>query len=173
MGSLRDPEGRSRGKEGKGAITKHPIIPDYVSYLKGQFREYHDVPLSVVLDSGNGTAGLAAPEVLRSMGCRVTELYSEHDGSFPNHHPDPTIPKNLDALISTVKKEHADFGVAFDGDADRIGLVDQQGAVLWGDQLMVLFSRDILADRPCTMTYAATAARPSCGRPAIRSSRQR
>ena len=148
MGSLRDSAGRSQGKEGKGTITKHPIIPDYVSYLKGMFREYHDVPLSVVLDSGNGTAGLVAPEVLRAMGCHVMELYSEPDGRFPNHHPDPTIPKNLETLINTVKKEHADFGLAFDGDSDRIGVVDEHGTVLWGDQLMVLFSRDILADRP-------------------------
>jgi len=148
MGSLRDSTGRSQGKDGKGAVTKHPIIPDYVSYLKGKFQEYRDVPLKVVLDSGNGTAGLAAPEVIRSMGCNVTELYSEPDGRFPNHHPDPTIPKNLEALIGSVKKEHADFGVAFDGDSDRIGIVDELGTVLWGDQLMVLFSRDILADKP-------------------------
>lgn len=148
MGSLRDSGGRSRVQEGKGTITKHPIIPDYVGYLDSLFREYHDVPLKVVLDSGNGTAGLAAPGIIRSMGCEVIELYSEPDGRFPNHHPDPTIPKNLDALISTVKKEHADFGVAFDGDSDRIGVVDEQGTVLWGDQLMVLFSRDILRDRP-------------------------
>ena len=97
MGSLRDSTGRGQGKEGKGAVTKHPIIPDYVSYLKGKFQEYRDVPLEVVLDSGNGTAGLAAPEVIRSMGCSVTELYSEPDGRFPNHHPDPTIPKNLES----------------------------------------------------------------------------
>lgn len=137
-----------RGSSGKGAITGHPIIPDYAGYLKGLFRDYLDVPITVVLDSGNGTAGLAGPEILRAMGCRVIELYSEPDGRFPNHHPDPTIPKNLETLISTVKNEHADFGVAFDGDSDRIGIVDEQGTVLWGDQLMVLFSRDILADRP-------------------------
>ena len=148
MGSLRDSGGGSQGKEGKGAIQKHPIIPDYMGYLKDLFHEYRNVPLKVVLDSGNGTAGLAAPGIIRAMGCEVIELYSEPDGRFPNHHPDPTIPKNLEALISTVKKEHADFGVAFDGDSDRIGVVDEQGTVLWGDQLMVLFSRDILRDRP-------------------------
>jgi phosphomannomutase/phosphoglucomutase len=78
----------------------------------------------------------------------VIELYSEPDGRFPNHHPDPTIPKNLEALISMVAKERADLGIAFDGDSDRIGVIDEQGTVLWGDQLMVLFSRDILGDRP-------------------------
>ena len=133
---------------GKGTITEHPIIPDYASHLKGLFREYINVPLKVVLDSGNGTAGLIAPEVIRSMGCEVIELYSEPDGRFPNHHPDPTIPKNLETLISKVKSSGADLGIAFDGDSDRIGVVDEKGAVLWGDQLMVLFSRDILHERP-------------------------
>jgi phosphomannomutase/phosphoglucomutase len=132
-------------KSDKGKSTKHPIIPDYVGYLRDQFRGPHDVPLTVVTDAGNGTAGLAAPEVLRAMGCSVTELFSEPDGRFPNHHPDPTIPKNLTALISAVKDKQADLGIAFDGDADRIGVVDEQGNILWGDQLMVLFSRDILS----------------------------
>jgi phosphomannomutase/phosphoglucomutase len=137
-----------QGTIGKGKLMKHPIIPDYIRYLKGLFPDYHDVPLKVVLDSGNGTAGLAAPDIIRAMECEVIELYSEPDGRFPNHHPDPTIPKNLETLISTVKKERADFGVAFDGDSDRIGVVDELGTVLWGDQLMVLFSRDILRERP-------------------------
>lgn len=126
----------------------HPIIPDYIHYLKDQFKRYHEVPLKVVLDSGNGTAGLVAPEVMRAMGCEVIELYSDPDGMFPNHHPDPTIPKNLAKLISTVKEQKADFGVSFDGDSDRIGLVDETGGILWGDQLMVMFSRDILRDKP-------------------------
>jgi len=133
---------------GKGTITDHPIIPDYAGHLKGLFRDVADVPLKVVLDSGNGTAGLIAPEVIRSMDCEVIELYSEPDGRFPNHHPDPTIPKNLETLISTVKSSGADLGIAFDGDSDRIGVIDEKGAVLWGDQLMVLFSRDILRERP-------------------------
>lgn len=132
----------------KGTIANHAIIPDYAAHLKGLFRDFLDVPLTVVLDSGNGTAGPIAPEVIRSLGCEVIELYSEPDGRFPNHHPDPTIPKNLETLISTVKSSHADLGIAFDGDSDRIGVVDEQGNVLWGDQLMVLFSRDILRTRP-------------------------
>jgi phosphomannomutase/phosphoglucomutase len=82
------------------------------------------------------------------MGCEVTELYSEPDGRFPNHHPDPTIPKNLVALIETVRTQNADVGIAFDGDSDRIGVVDEKGNILWGDQLMVIFSRDILRERP-------------------------
>jgi len=130
-----------------GAINR-PILPDYKEYLKKQFTRYHEVPLKVVLDAGNGTAGLAAPEIIRAMGCDVVELFSEPDGSFPNHHPDPTIPKNLAVLIDTVRNQKADVGIAFDGDSDRIGAIDEKGNILWGDQLMVIFSRDILAERP-------------------------
>jgi phosphomannomutase/phosphoglucomutase len=131
----------------QGSISSHPIIPDYVSFLKKAFPAA-GAPCTAVVDSGNGTAGLAAPDVLRGMGCTVIELYSEPDGRFPNHHPDPTLPKNLASLISAVKGQGADLGIAFDGDADRIGVVDEEGSILWGDQLMVLFSRDILADLP-------------------------
>ena len=131
----------------QGTLTHHPIIPDYLDELTGRFTSLREVPLTVVLDAGNGTAGLVAPDALRSQGCAVIELYSEPDGRFPNHHPDPTIPKNLEELIRTVQKRKADIGIAFDGDADRIGVVDEQGRILWGDQLMVLFSRDILQER--------------------------
>jgi phosphomannomutase/phosphoglucomutase len=82
------------------------------------------------------------------MNCEVIELFSEPDGKFPNHHPDPTIPGNLAALIDTVGTRKADAGIAFDGDSDRIGVVDEKGSILWGDQLMVIFSRDILRERP-------------------------
>jgi phosphomannomutase/phosphoglucomutase len=148
MEALRIPAAGVPSSVATGAVTKHQIIPDYADYLKGLFRDFLDVPLKVVLDSGNGTAGLAAPDVIRSMGCEVVELFSEPDGRFPNHHPDPTVPKNLESLISMAAKERADLGIAFDGDADRIGVIDEAGTVLWGDQLMVLFSRDILGDRP-------------------------
>ncbi len=147
MEDIQKPGSAAQGKEGPARIRRHPILSDYVNELKGRFRDHHDVPLKVVLDAGNGTAGPVAPEVIRVMGCEVIELFSEPDGRFPNHHPDPTIPKNLATLISTVRERKADLGVAFDGDADRIGVVDEQGTVLWGDQLMVLFSRDILRDR--------------------------
>jgi phosphomannomutase/phosphoglucomutase len=128
--------------------TNHAILPDYINYLKSRFQDHRDIPLKVVLDAGNGTAGLAAPEILRYMGCDVTELFSEPDGAFPNHHPDPTIPENLTVLIDTVRAQKADAGIAFDGDADRIGVVDEQGNILWGDQLMVIFARDILMHQP-------------------------
>jgi phosphomannomutase / phosphoglucomutase len=147
---MEESENKDHIIEGKNikTATHRPILPDYIDYLKKQFTANRETPLKVVLDSGNGTAGLAAPEIIRSMGCEVIELFSEPDGRFPNHHPDPTIPKNLTTLIETVKKERADAGIAFDGDSDRIGVIDEEGNILWGDQLMVIFSRDILRERP-------------------------
>lgn len=143
--------GRGQGtaeQPGRGTVSHHPILPDYISHLQKLFSNAQDVRLKVVLDSGNGTAGPAAPTIIRAMNCDVIELFSEPDGRFPNHHPDPTIPKNLVTLIETVRKEKADFGVAFDGDSDRIGVVDEKGNILWGDQLMIIFSRDILREQP-------------------------
>jgi len=130
------------------SISRQAILPDYINYIKSLFRTDRGTKLTVVLDSGNGTAGLAAPEIIRSMGCDVVELFSEPDGRFPNHHPDPTIPGNLVTLIDTIRAKKADIGIAFDGDSDRIGVVDEQGNILWGDQLMVIFTRDILRERP-------------------------
>ncbi|HXY53888.1 MAG TPA: phosphomannomutase/phosphoglucomutase [Nitrospirota bacterium] len=150
-------EGVAQGAEGNNSktisreprtVSRYPVLSDYREYLKKQFAHYHEVPLKVVLDAGNGTAGLAAPDIIRAMGCDVIELFSEPDGRFPNHHPDPTIPKNLNTLIDTVRTQKADIGIAFDGDSDRIGVIDEQGNILWGDQLMVIFSRDILAEKP-------------------------
>jgi len=111
-------------------------------------------PLKIVVDAGNGTAGLVAPELLRRFGCEVIELYCEPDGHFPNHHPDPTIPENLADLIRTVQSEHADFGVAYDGDADRIGVIDDQGSIIWGDQLLALFARSVLQKKPGSLVIA-------------------
>jgi phosphomannomutase / phosphoglucomutase len=131
-------------KSKAGGFSRRPILPDYIEYLRNQFSTGRQPHLNVVLDAGNGTAGLAAPQLIRAMGCEVFELFSEPDGKFPNHHPDPTIPKNLTSLIAAVRSRKADVGIAFDGDSDRIGVVDEQGNILWGDQLMVIFSRDIL-----------------------------
>jgi phosphomannomutase/phosphoglucomutase len=104
--------------------------------------------LHVVIDCGNGAAGLVAEQAMAQLGCRVTGLYCEVDGNFPHHHPDPTVVDNLKDLIGTVKETGADVGIGYDGDADRIGAVDERGNILWGDRLMVIFSRDILASRP-------------------------
>jgi phosphomannomutase/phosphoglucomutase len=133
----------------KGTIKAMEIIPGYIDDVSARFTlPDTKKPVKVVLDSGNGTAGAVAPELLKRIGCEVVELYSEPDGNFPNHHPDPTLEKNLKDLISTVKAEGADFGIAYDGDADRIGVVDELGGVIWGDKLMIIFARAILEGSP-------------------------
>jgi phosphomannomutase/phosphoglucomutase len=104
--------------------------------------------LHVVIDCGNGAAALVAKQAMEQLGCRVTGLYCELDGRFPNHHPDPTVVENLHDLIRTVRSVRADVGIGYDGDADRIGAVDEQGNILWGDRLMVIYARDILATKP-------------------------
>jgi phosphomannomutase / phosphoglucomutase len=129
-----------------GTVTDSPIIPAYVAHLVKNARPLK--PKKVVIDSGNGMGAVVAPELFKKLGAQVIELYCEPDGRFPNHHPDPTVPENLRELVETVKKEKADFGIGFDGDADRIGLVDEKGRIWFGDELMVLFARDILKERP-------------------------
>lgn len=105
-------------------------------------------PIKVVVDAGNGTGGLTAPALYRALGFEVHTLYCEPDGRFPNHHPDPTVEANLVDLKAAVRDLGADLGLAFDGDSDRIGVVDAQGRVLWGDQLLLYFARELLARRP-------------------------
>jgi phosphomannomutase / phosphoglucomutase len=133
---------------GQGKLSEHPIIPDYLAYIKASFHKVNAKHLHVVIDCGNGAAALVAREALELMGCRVTGLYCDLDGRFPNHHPDPTVLENLDDLIKAVKQHKADVGIGYDGDADRIGAIDEQGQVLWGDRLMVVYARDILAVKP-------------------------
>ncbi len=133
---------------GRGTLSEHPIIPDYLAYLKKSFAGLDAKRLHVVIDCGNGVAALVAKEALELLGCRVTGLYCELDGRFPNHHPDPTVLENLDDLVHAVTQHKADVGIGYDGDADRIGAIDERGEVLWGDRLMVVYSRDILAAKP-------------------------
>ncbi|MBI3995805.1 MAG: phosphomannomutase/phosphoglucomutase, partial [Nitrospirae bacterium] len=124
------------------------IIPQYLDYLKRHFKSVDARGMKVVVDSGNAMGALAGPQALKAMGCEVIEMYSELDSRFPNHHPDPTVPENLNDLISAVRSRGADLGIAYDGDADRIGVVDERGEILWGDRLLVLFARDILSRQP-------------------------
>jgi phosphomannomutase/phosphoglucomutase len=130
---------------GKGNFGREEIVRPYQDYIKKNIRL--EKPLKVVIDAGNGTAGGVAGPLLQDLGCELEELYCEVDGRFPNHFPDPTIPGNLKDLIDRVMKTRADVGIGYDGDADRIGVVDDQGTILWGDQLMILFSREILKVR--------------------------
>ncbi len=122
------------------------IVPEYQEYVLNTTKL--EKKLKVVVDAGNGTAGVVAVPIFRKMGCEVVELYCEMDGRFPNHHPDPTLPDALEDLIQKVKETKADLGVAYDGDGDRIGVIDDRGGIIWGDVLMVLFARDILPSHP-------------------------
>jgi phosphomannomutase/phosphoglucomutase len=131
--------------KGKGNLSEEEIIQPYQEYIRKNIRVKKK--MRVVIDAGNGTGGVVAGPLLRDLGCELEELYCKVDGRFPNHFPDPTIPENLKALRDRVKKTRADVGIGFDGDADRIGVVDDQGNIIWGDQLMILFSREILKDK--------------------------
>jgi phosphomannomutase/phosphoglucomutase len=129
----------------KGNTENYEIIPKYIENLKKNFSSFKRI--KVVVDAGNGTAGLVAPRLLRELGCEVIELYCEPDGNFPNHHPDPTVMVNLNDLITKVESSGANIGIGYDGDADRIGVVSDKGEVIWGDRLMIIFARDIIESR--------------------------
>jgi phosphomannomutase/phosphoglucomutase len=130
----------------KGELKKIDIIEPYINDVKNRVKI--NKKLKVVLDAGNGTAGVVAPKLIRSLGFDVVELYCDLDGTFPNHHPDPTELHNLKDIQNRVLKEKADLGIAYDGDADRIGVVDENAKPIYGDELMVLFSREILKRKP-------------------------
>ena len=137
----------ARFPQGSGGVEARPVIPPYQKYVIDSVgRLARDI--KVVVDAGNATAGPVAPHIYRSIGATVTELFTEVDGRFPNHHPDPTVEENLVDIIRAVKQQGAELGIAFDGDADRIGVVDAAGRVIWGDELLVVYSRDVLARNP-------------------------
>jgi len=131
---------------GVGERRAQDVVREYVNRVVGDIRMKR--PLRVVTDCGNGVAGMAAPQLMRDIGCDVIELFSEVDGTFPNHHPDPSVADNLAPLIEAVHHEKADLGLAFDGDGDRLGVVTDTGQVIWPDRQMILFARDILSRNP-------------------------
>jgi phosphomannomutase/phosphoglucomutase len=135
-------DGASR--QGEGSARTHDAVSEYNDHLASGFGSLEG--LKVVVDAGNGTGGITGPALMRAIGAEVVELYCEPDGSFPNHHPDPVVEKNLKDLIAKVKETGAHAGIGYDGDADRIGVVDAEGSVVWGDRLMIIFSRDILRE---------------------------
>jgi phosphomannomutase/phosphoglucomutase len=147
IATLRTEIERGAFAEGKGTITRREIIPPYAAYCAKQFGVLPR-KLKVVVDAGNGAGGHIGSDIMRAMGCEVIEIYCDPDGRFPNHHPDPTVPENLADVIRTVDEAKADVGIAYDGDADRIGVVAPGGRILWGDELLVIFAREILARRP-------------------------
>lgn len=130
-----------------GAVTSHSMIAAYIEHLVSNASKSLK-PKKIVIDAGNGTASTVAPLLFQKLGAEVVPLFCELDGNFPNHHPDPTEVSNLEDLIQIVKKEKADFGVAFDGDSDRIGLVNENGEIIFGDQIMILLSRQVLRQNP-------------------------
>ena len=133
-------------RSGSGRASSLDVSKAYLDYI---YENVNVRPgLRVVLDGGNGVGGIFAVPLFERYGCELTCLYADMDGRFPNHHPDPTVPDNLRDLIVQVRQKKADVGIAFDGDADRIGVVTDQGDILWGDELLLLFSRFILKERP-------------------------
>lgn len=131
---------------GKGSYREYKgIVEDYFAFLRSNIKL--EKKFNVVVDAGNGTGGVVAVPILKEMGQNVTELFCEMDGYFPNHFPDPTVEKNLETLRRTVLSQKADIGIGYDGDSDRIGVIDDKGTIIWGDYLMIIFARDILKTR--------------------------
>jgi phosphomannomutase/phosphoglucomutase len=130
-------------EERPGKVESEDIIPEYMDYICNDIKLKKNI--KVVVDAGNGTGGITAPTLYRKLGAEVTDIFCEVDGMFPNHHPDPTKVENLKDLIAKVEEVDADIGIGFDGDGDRIGVVDRNGTILWGDQMTILFARDMLA----------------------------
>ncbi|MCX6600950.1 MAG: phosphomannomutase/phosphoglucomutase [bacterium] len=127
-------------------VKSYAVLDPYVEWLSQNLKLERAV--RVGMDSGNGVAGLVAPKIFRALGATTYDLFSEVDGRFPNHHPDPTVEKNLVSLKKLVAEKGLEVGVAFDGDGDRLGVIDQNGKIIWGDQLMTLFARSILKEHP-------------------------
>jgi phosphomannomutase/phosphoglucomutase len=131
---------------GLGSEKPIDLVTPYIDEIAAQF--HFDRRVKVVFDAGNGTAGPVIRRIAAKLNIEATELFFDMDGHFPNHHPDPTVPKNLEALMKTVGEKGADLGIAFDGDTDRIGAVDENGTPIYGDQLMLIYAREILSRKP-------------------------
>ena len=132
--------------QGSGKVSKKDVITPYKEYIVNNINIKH--PIKIGIDSGNGTGGITALPVLKDLGCEVYDIYCDMDGRFPNHEADPTQKKNMLDLIELVKEKNLDLGVGYDGDADRIGVVDKNGELIYGDQLMVVYAREILERDP-------------------------
>lgn len=126
-----------------GRVEEKNIITDYIKDMEERFGKIGE-GVKVVVDSANATGGVVGPELYKKLGCEVVELFSEPDGNFPNHHPNPSVEKTLDTLKEVVTKEHADIGIAYDGDSDRIGIIDSEGRFLTGDKLLLIYAQDLI-----------------------------
>jgi phosphomannomutase/phosphoglucomutase len=131
---------------GEGTHTEQNVIPDYLDTIVNDIKL--EKPLNIAVDCGNGVAGVLATELFTRLGCKVTELFCDVDGNFPNHHPDPSKPENLVDMQNAMKKSALDIGLAFDGDGDRVGILDDKQNILWADRQMMLYSADVLKRKP-------------------------
>ncbi|MCG3174489.1 MAG: Phosphomannomutase/phosphoglucomutase [Myxococcota bacterium] len=138
---------RGKFESGQGKTGRRDALKPYEQYLLENIRPGAR-KLRVVVDAGNATGAINGPDIYEKLGFSVDRLFCDLDPTFPNHHPDPTVLKNLEDLIRRVRETRADLGIAFDGDADRIGVVDETGGVIWGDRLMIILARDILREKP-------------------------
>ncbi|HWU75117.1 MAG TPA: phosphomannomutase/phosphoglucomutase [Rhodanobacter sp.] len=144
--------GGALDNDGRGSLREVDVAPDYIEKIVSDVLA--ERRLKVVIDSGNGIPGAIAPQVLEGVGCEVIPLYCDVDGNFPNHHPDPSDPANLEDLILAVRQTDADLGIAFDGDGDRLGVVSKSGEIIYPDRLLMLFARDVLSRQPgATVIY--------------------
>jgi len=133
-------------ESGSGTIEKVSMDEKYIDHI---IEDIHiEKPMKVVIDSGNGAGALIAHRLYKKLGVETIDLFDTPDGNFPNHHPDPTVVDNIQELIKTVKSTGADLGIGYDGDADRIGVVDEKGDIIWGDRLMIIFSKDVIKNQP-------------------------
>jgi len=132
---------------GRGEVSQVDVVTSYMQHIRDQIRLPRKARVAV--DCGNGTACIIAPALIAEIGAEVKPLFCKLDGTFPNHHPDPTVEENMRDLQAAVRADKLELGIAFDGDADRIGVVDDTGRIVWGDMLMILYARDILRSRPC------------------------
>ena len=132
--------------EGSGSTRTADGITPYKKFLQDNVKLAR--PLRVGIDAGNGTAGVVAVPIIRNLGCEVFDLYCDMDGNFPNHEPDPTVVKNMQDLTGLVREKGLDVGIGYDGDGDRIGVIDEKGDIIWGDQLMIIYAREILSRKP-------------------------
>lgn len=133
-------------RTGEGSVQELDIADDYIDYISSEIQLENEP--TIVVDCGNGIPGIIAPELLEEIGCNVIPLHCEVDGNFPNHHPDPSVPENLQDLIATLKSVDADIGIAFDGDGDRLGVVTKSGEIINPDRLLMLFAKDVLSRQP-------------------------
>jgi len=131
---------------GKGALSSADIVKPYREFVEKNIEL--DRSIKVGVDAGNGTAGVVAVPIFKALGCQVYDIYTDMDGTFPNHEADPTVEKNMQDLIAMVKAKKLEVGIGFDGDGDRIGVVDEKGNIVYGDKLMIIFSREILSRKP-------------------------